>query len=270
MIVAVELARDGDRAQPFAWRSGAACASTGTACEHEALLRPIGNVVYFMPPYVITPERDRRAWWRRRATASRRPHATDPRLRRPAAARRTRDVRAARGGGLPRRPRAAAARGRAARRCSTAAAATTACEILAVEGDGVRVRVGDRVAGPARVAARASRWCRPCRAANAWTGRCRRRPSSACARIVPVLSARSVVRLDEQAGREEAAALAGHRRRRLRAVRPQRAARGPARRSSCRATSPTSPREGQRLRAEPDGPGVAGGPRQRRRRASSC
>ena len=24
--------------------------------EHEALLRPIGNVVYFMPPYVITPE----------------------------------------------------------------------------------------------------------------------------------------------------------------------------------------------------------------------
>ena len=23
--------------------------------EHEALLRPIGNVVYFMPPYVIEP-----------------------------------------------------------------------------------------------------------------------------------------------------------------------------------------------------------------------
>ncbi len=23
--------------------------------DHEALLRPIGNVVHFMPPYVITP-----------------------------------------------------------------------------------------------------------------------------------------------------------------------------------------------------------------------
>jgi adenosylmethionine-8-amino-7-oxononanoate aminotransferase len=24
--------------------------------DHEVLLRPIGNVVYFMPPYVITPD----------------------------------------------------------------------------------------------------------------------------------------------------------------------------------------------------------------------
>ncbi len=24
--------------------------------EHETLLRPLGNVVYFMPPYVIEPE----------------------------------------------------------------------------------------------------------------------------------------------------------------------------------------------------------------------
>jgi adenosylmethionine-8-amino-7-oxononanoate aminotransferase len=26
------------------------------ALEHEMLLRPLGNVVYFMPPYVITPD----------------------------------------------------------------------------------------------------------------------------------------------------------------------------------------------------------------------
>ena len=27
-----------------------------TALEHELLLRPIGNTVYFMPPYVITAD----------------------------------------------------------------------------------------------------------------------------------------------------------------------------------------------------------------------
>ncbi len=72
------------------------------------------------------------------------------------------------------------------------------CEIVAVDGrQGARAR-RRRARRPARVAARASRWCRPSRAASAWTGRCRRRPSSACATIVPVLSARSVVRLDER------------------------------------------------------------------------
>ncbi|MEC9341096.1 MAG: adenosylmethionine--8-amino-7-oxononanoate aminotransferase BioA, partial [Pseudomonadota bacterium] len=28
----------------------------GYALEHGALLRPLGDVVYFMPPYVITPQ----------------------------------------------------------------------------------------------------------------------------------------------------------------------------------------------------------------------
>jgi adenosylmethionine-8-amino-7-oxononanoate aminotransferase len=56
MIVAAELARDGDRRTPYDWRERRGLAVYRHGLEHEALLRPIGNVVYFMPPYVITPE----------------------------------------------------------------------------------------------------------------------------------------------------------------------------------------------------------------------
>ncbi|HEX9206725.1 MAG TPA: adenosylmethionine--8-amino-7-oxononanoate transaminase [Steroidobacteraceae bacterium] len=56
MIVAAELARQGDRRQPFDWRERRGLRVYRHGLEHEALLRPIGNVVYFMPPYVITPE----------------------------------------------------------------------------------------------------------------------------------------------------------------------------------------------------------------------
>jgi adenosylmethionine-8-amino-7-oxononanoate aminotransferase len=56
MIVAVELARDGDRHRPFPWQERRGLRVYQHALRHEALLRPIGNVVYFMPPYVITPD----------------------------------------------------------------------------------------------------------------------------------------------------------------------------------------------------------------------
>ena len=56
MIVAVELARDGDRHRPFAWQERRGLRVYRHGLHHEALLRPIGNVVYFMPPYVITPD----------------------------------------------------------------------------------------------------------------------------------------------------------------------------------------------------------------------
>ena len=56
MIAAVELVRDRATREPFpaAERRGLRVYRHGLA--HEMLLRPLGNVVYFMPPYVIEPE----------------------------------------------------------------------------------------------------------------------------------------------------------------------------------------------------------------------
>jgi adenosylmethionine-8-amino-7-oxononanoate aminotransferase len=56
MVVAAELAPNGNRRAPFDWRERRGLHVYRHGLEHEALLRPIGNVVYFMPPYVITPE----------------------------------------------------------------------------------------------------------------------------------------------------------------------------------------------------------------------
>jgi adenosylmethionine-8-amino-7-oxononanoate aminotransferase len=56
MVVAAELAPNGHRRRSFDWRERRGLRVYRHGLEHEALLRPIGNVVYFMPPYVITPE----------------------------------------------------------------------------------------------------------------------------------------------------------------------------------------------------------------------
>ncbi|WP_257387542.1 adenosylmethionine--8-amino-7-oxononanoate transaminase [Tahibacter caeni] len=55
LIAAVELVRDRATREPFpaAERRGLRVYRHGLA--HEMLLRPLGNVVYFMPPYVIEP-----------------------------------------------------------------------------------------------------------------------------------------------------------------------------------------------------------------------
>ena len=55
MIVAVEMAPNGDRSLAYDWRERRGLRVYRHGLEHEALLRPIGNVVYFMPPYVIEP-----------------------------------------------------------------------------------------------------------------------------------------------------------------------------------------------------------------------
>jgi adenosylmethionine---8-amino-7-oxononanoate aminotransferase len=56
MIVAVELAKDKASREPYPWRERRGLRIYQYGLEQGVLLRPLGNVVYFMPPYVITPE----------------------------------------------------------------------------------------------------------------------------------------------------------------------------------------------------------------------
>ncbi len=56
MILAIELARDGKSRVPYPPAERRGRRVYRHALEQGALLRPLGDVVYFMPPYVITPE----------------------------------------------------------------------------------------------------------------------------------------------------------------------------------------------------------------------
>lgn len=56
MILAVELIKDKARREPFPWQERRGMHVYRHALERGVLLRPLGNVVYFMPPYVITPD----------------------------------------------------------------------------------------------------------------------------------------------------------------------------------------------------------------------
>jgi len=55
MIAAVEFVRDQATREPFPWQERRGLIVHRHALERGVLLRPIGNVVYFMPPYAITP-----------------------------------------------------------------------------------------------------------------------------------------------------------------------------------------------------------------------
>ncbi|HVF35613.1 MAG TPA: adenosylmethionine--8-amino-7-oxononanoate transaminase [Candidatus Saccharimonadia bacterium] len=55
MIAAVELVRDKRTRTPYDWRERRGLAVYRHALARGVLLRPLGNVVYFMPPYVVTP-----------------------------------------------------------------------------------------------------------------------------------------------------------------------------------------------------------------------
>jgi adenosylmethionine---8-amino-7-oxononanoate aminotransferase len=56
MIVAIELTRNKATREPYPWQERRGLTIYRHALERGVLLRPVGNVVYFMPPYVITPD----------------------------------------------------------------------------------------------------------------------------------------------------------------------------------------------------------------------
>ena len=56
MILAIEMVKDKASKTPFAWQERRGLKVYQHALKNGALLRPLGNVIYFMPPYVITPE----------------------------------------------------------------------------------------------------------------------------------------------------------------------------------------------------------------------
>jgi adenosylmethionine---8-amino-7-oxononanoate aminotransferase len=55
MILAIELAADKTSRTPYPWQERRGLIIYRHALSRGVLLRPIGTVVYFMPPYVVTP-----------------------------------------------------------------------------------------------------------------------------------------------------------------------------------------------------------------------
>lgn len=56
MIVAIELVKNKAARIPYPWQERRGMRVYRYGLEHGILLRPLGNVVYFMPPYVIQPD----------------------------------------------------------------------------------------------------------------------------------------------------------------------------------------------------------------------
>ncbi len=56
MILAIEMVKDKKTREPYPWQERRGRIVYRHALERGVLLRPLGDVVYFMPPYVITPE----------------------------------------------------------------------------------------------------------------------------------------------------------------------------------------------------------------------
>jgi len=59
MILAIEMVKDKAARIPYPWQERRGLAVYRNALEQGVLLRPLGDVIYFMPPYVITPEQIR-------------------------------------------------------------------------------------------------------------------------------------------------------------------------------------------------------------------
>ncbi|MDX1442520.1 MAG: adenosylmethionine--8-amino-7-oxononanoate transaminase [Gammaproteobacteria bacterium] len=56
MVQAIELVKDKEKGIPYDWKERRGLKVYQHALTRESLLRPLGHVVYFMPPYVITEE----------------------------------------------------------------------------------------------------------------------------------------------------------------------------------------------------------------------
>ncbi len=56
MILAIEMVKEKASKTPYDWRERRGLTVYRHALENEVLLRPLGNVIYLMPPYVVTEE----------------------------------------------------------------------------------------------------------------------------------------------------------------------------------------------------------------------
>jgi adenosylmethionine-8-amino-7-oxononanoate aminotransferase len=56
MVLAIEMVKDKASKEAYPWQERRGLKVFQHALERGALLRPLGSVVYFLPPYVITPE----------------------------------------------------------------------------------------------------------------------------------------------------------------------------------------------------------------------
>ncbi|HEV2333023.1 MAG TPA: adenosylmethionine--8-amino-7-oxononanoate transaminase [Gammaproteobacteria bacterium] len=56
MILAIEMVKDKQTKEAYPWQERRGLKVYRHGLKRGVLLRPVGNVVYFMPPYVITPE----------------------------------------------------------------------------------------------------------------------------------------------------------------------------------------------------------------------
>lgn len=57
MILAIEMVRDKATREPYPWQERRGLRVFEHGLKHEALLRPLGNVIYWMPPYVLSEDK---------------------------------------------------------------------------------------------------------------------------------------------------------------------------------------------------------------------